>query len=508
MNHSTFTATPDLIAAFEQRYRNAEREHALLLDSFGSVVVERGGDESEVKFSLQQLERACMGSLTHNHPHAMPPSGEDLALAAKYGLMLRAVGQTREGEQIDYTVRMNAPSQQTADAIMRGFGIETKRAEGELVNRRWGDEQWYRESRHLAVERLAEQFGFSYQRHIHQAPVSEMGRNQDDQRLNLFAEAEQVMTQDVFRPAFAQIAQVITRNADQSGYVPVRQLEYVRQEVSRIVTHMMLGKPTQHGALAPYSIHNGKVIPDSPYFSALWKLIQRAAELAISYHADMMRKYLPADIQRLFEMAKVNPFEAPVSVHEMDDTPTPLIYDPLRRWADGKTLSDRIWSAAGDMRRKLDEYLAGAIGRGVPAAQMARDLESFLLQGKGSYEARRLARTELAAAYSHADSAAAQMNPFVETYTPMTVPTHQCCDQCDVEQQNGPYPKADTSHLSPFHPECLCKIVWHTVKNVQAVIAYLRQQIERGLSGATQSIVDLLNPLAQNFNSMIFRGLL
>jgi hypothetical protein len=48
----------------------------------------------------------------------------------------------------------------------------------------------------------------------------------------------------------------------------------------------------------------------------------------------------------------------------MDDDTPKLSFDILRRWIGNRTLSDRIWTATGDMRRKLDDYLTNCYCRG------------------------------------------------------------------------------------------------------------------------------------------------
>jgi hypothetical protein len=77
------------------------------------------------------------------------------------------------------------------------------------------------------------------------------------------------------------------------------------------------------------------------------------------------------------------------------------------------------------------------------------------LHGAGGYEPMRLGRTMTAFAFSHADAAAAQGNPFVETYNFYTSPQHQCCDICDEYEGNSPYSKSDIMHLPPVHPNCV-----------------------------------------------------
>lgn len=495
------------IAAFEQRYRaDHDQEHALLLDSLGRIVVERAGNEDSVKFTNLELEHACAGSLTHNHPKAKPFSVDDLILALTYGLSMRAVGITPEGEHLDYTLSVGLPSPQKAKDVERQFDIELVLAEKELADIQLTDRQWERESRHLAVTRLAQQFGFKYLRTQKLTSVSEMKQPHEVQRLDALALTETVMKRDVFTPLHAGIVAMLARNANEKGIIPVTRLDAVRTQGAQKLVYTMLGKPDQHGALTPYITHGNRVIPDSPYFAALWALMHKAATVAIERHADIMRKHLPADLVRLFELATISPFQD-VAVHEMEDF-EPLLYDPLHRWLgpDGKQLSDRIWNATGDMRRKLDAYLTHAISTGKPVQQMAEELQTFLIGGAGSYEAMRLARTETSAAANRADWAASQQNPFVESYSPFTSPRHECCDNCDDEEANGPYAKDDPAHLPPFHPECACGVRWVEVKQTDGIVERLRSRASVAIASARGALTDVIGPLSKKFINLLFRG--
>lgn len=504
-----FANPPTMIAAFEQRYRREfRREHALLLDATGRVVVERIGDEDSVEFSKQEMERACMGSLSHNHPKGKPPSSADLSLAAEYALTLRAVGSTPDGESYEYTVHFPIPSAATGKLIAEQFDNEMEQAEKELSARDWSPWKWERESRHLAVTRLAQRHKFLYQRVQKGVRVSET-KQHEHRRLDALTNVDRAMRSEALAPLHASLLATLSRYAEHTGVIELAKIEAIRRVADRLIQHAILGVAQKDGTLSPFTIQNGEVMPRSAYFKTLWALMRDAATKAVDEQADIMRRYMPDDLRRLFEVATISPFDTTVSEAEQTDNDPPLFeYDPLHRWQgdDGKQLSDRIWIVAGDMRRKLDQYLANAIATRKSVQQMALELERFLVNGNGSYEAMRLARTEVAMAHSRASSAAARLNPFVTTYSPFTAPQHLCCDNCDVEEARAPYPKADLRHLPPFHPECICGVRWNVIKNPAEVIAAMRGQVEQALSGATKSIVDFIGPLSKQFLDLLFRG--
>ncbi len=501
------TIAPVALTTFEKTYRaDHQNEHAVLYSAHGELIVRRTGEIDEVKFSEQELNRACFGTLDHNHPRAMPPSGDDLALAARYGLTLKAVGITPEGKAVDYTVTMPGPSETLAEQLKAAFDNEVERAEQELANQPLDDRAWQREARHLAVSRLSFRYGFGYMRTQRKAPVGEMSH--EVKRLDILADVDPLIEREVLTPLRISLVAALTRNANAQGRVPIERMTSVRNSAAQIVQHVMLGKPQQDGALKPYHTRSGEPVPNSAYFAALLTLMRRAAQVAADYHAGLMRRYLPDDLKRLYEFATIDPFGGRV-VEEMDVVEgfSPLEYDPLHEWLgpDNKRLSDRIWNATGDMRRRLDEYLASAITRGTPVSQMAQELQQFLLSGNGSYEAMRLAHTETTAAFHRADSAAAQLNPFVETYNFMTAPQHKCCDECDNVEAGSPYDKDDLLHLPPRHPFCVCRVFWNVVSDIKAVVIKLRQSIEQAIGAARKAASDFIGPLSRRFVDLLFR---
>lgn len=490
-----------LLAAFEHRYRRDHaREHAILLDHRGSLVVERTGDADSVQFTPDELNRACMGYLSHIHPHAKPPSSADLSVAAENGLLLRAVGNVPgTGEKFDYTVKMPVPSRQLAEAILASFDQEVAAATKELTRQPYDQATLEREARHLAIIRLAKRYGFAYERVHRGASVSETVRH-EAARLSVLSGLEDALYLGVFKPLHDSLSRVLARNSLSDGTLDIASLERVRQESGRLIQRALLGAPAQDDTISPYQQVGGKVVPRSVYFKAVFGSMVEAAKAAVERHADMMRRYLPEDLRRAFEFATVSPFEG-----TLGEDPQ---YDPLHLWVgpDGKQLSDRIWNVAGDMRRQLDNYLTEAIANRRSVGQMTAELERFLMPGKGTYEAYRLARTEVAAAYARADFAAAQGNPFVETYQPFTAPKHQCCDECDLIVAQGPYKKDDSTHLPPYHPLCICGVLWNVVQDVKKVVEGLYQKLKEAIAEGRQAFVDIVGPLSRRFIEILFGG--
>jgi len=109
-----------------------------------------------------------------------------------------------------------------------------------------------------------------------------------------------------------------------------------------------------------------------------------------------------------------------------------VYYDALHlyvRPGDGYRLSDRVWRTGQLTRNRIDNLIRHEILNGTSAVKMAKQLERFLKPERvgiktakpygqlGSYDARRLARTEITAAHGRATIDAAQANPFVEVLT-------------------------------------------------------------------------------------------
>lgn len=186
-------------------------------------------------------------------------------------------------------------------------------------------------------------------------------------------------------------------------------------------------------------------------------------------------------------------------------------FDPNRNWVhkDGQPyrLSDRVWASGQEQRDTIDRMIKQSIASGKDALKTAKELEQYLnpelrparhpsgilkrnqpkrivtatpgRNGKGSYPARRLMRTEVTAAQAIAARDAARLNPFAETMGYNLSPQHPRADVCDPLAERdmgfgpGNYPIADVP-MPPRHPHCLCFLTVNVPKNVDAVVDALK----------------------------------
>lgn len=151
-----------------------------------------------------------------------------------------------------------------------------------------------------------------------------------------------------------------------------------------------------------------------------------------------------------------------------------------RTHKDGLHLSDRIWNTVESSRDAMRAIVTAGIGE--DAVKVARALETYVKQGAtvtaahfpgmmkrmGSrvpenidYNALRLARTELTAAYGEATIGAAKASPAIKNVRWVLSSTHPRTDICDAYANGGDghgvYEARDCP-LSPAHPNCLCTI--------------------------------------------------
>ncbi len=350
--------------------------------------------------------------------------------------------------------------------------------------------------------------------------------------LQIQAASERALAQ-LFRDLAAGIAADVARRADADGVVPrTATFELQRQSAERI-QRMYLGR-NRAGELAPFeTLANGRVIALAPYPQALWAAITAAVRLPVEENAAILTKRLPDDILDVMRRARVDPFKAvgakvaetttvvggPSSVVEVEIfRPNPLAtYEAPHTWVDpnGYRLSDRIWNVAAAERSRLDAYLDDSIKRGTGALTMAKELEQFLdpsrktlttnkpYGSKASYDAMRLARSEITQAHYKADMAASAMNPFVEGMGWMLSASHPRRDICDDYARGGPegdgvYPLGEVPSVP--HPQCLCWRKKVLRKDPDAVIASLRDDIR----AARADLVDKIGPVeVENFDRLL-----
>ena len=166
-----------------------------------------------------------------------------------------------------------------------------------------------------------------------------------------------------------------------------------------------------------------------------------------------------------------------------------------RTWADGLNLSNRIWQLDRYGRDGLNTVINLAMARGAGAWELAQDVERFLGPGRDcprwarerlrdltkadiaagdrtglhtgddchgqgvSYNALRLARTEIQAILNMATVEMFRSMPWIEKEQINLSPEHAVVDECDDvanggEDNEGVYPVGEI--FLPVHPHCLC----------------------------------------------------
>jgi len=200
----------------------------------------------------------------------------------------------------------------------------------------------------------------------------------------------------------------------------------------------------------------------------------------------------------------------------------PLVwYDAPHTWVDprGYRLSDRIWRTDEETRRKLDRLLADMVNKGYSAVDIARAAEQFLLPGRSlirttkpyvpymgadgrmvdpeslSFDAMRLARSEIARAHGQAAKAAAITNPYVDAVNWNLSLMHPKVDICDDYQRQNPHEvESAPVPVQDSHPHCLCNLSPVVTKSPSAVTAEIRAALENTLA---QDVRPYLTPLQE-----------
>lgn len=327
----------------------------------------------------------------------------------------------------------------------------------------------------------------------------------------------------LFSGLLSAVTREIVRNADAEGIVPRSKLYDVQARVGRLVVNMFLS-PNRAEDLSPFEVlPDGSVFPLSPYMRALWAGIQEAVRLPVEQHAATIVKSAPPEVLGVMRAANVNPFAVADVVRETEVfRPNKLAqYEPPHLWVDpaGYRLSDRIWQTGTNTRRRLDMYLEEAIRDGRGALVMSKELEQFLLPGRNldrtkapygtnaSYDAMRLARTEVTRAHAQASEASTEMNPFVEGMKVVLSRSHPKPDICDEAAAAGPWPKGEipAQYQIPLHPHCLCRYEYVMVDKPSDILDELRADIRRERA----ALVDKVGPVRiPEFVRLLLVGLL
>lgn len=342
-----------------------------------------------------------------------------------------------------------------------------------------------------------------------------MAQTYRSRHLGIMRDQERALAR-LFGALSESLGRELMRWADASGVIPRESTYALQQRVAQEVMSIFLTE--RGGRMAPYTLAaNGAVQPLSPYMRILWRSIEAATAVPVEQQAAIMRRYLTPDLIVRLALANREGVASPVREQGEPFRPNPLArYDAPHTWLDpnGYRLSDRIWRTASNTRRRVDMFLEEGIAQGRSARDIAADLEQFLQPGRqlkrtttpygtdASYDAMRLARTEVSRAAASAAQASAAMNPFVSGLKWNLSPQHPCCDICDTYAAGGPYP-VDNPPTMPAHPHCLCFWTYELVDDPHEVVAALQEEAR----STRRELTALVGPVQMaRFVQMLLRG--
>ncbi len=293
--------------------------------------------------------------------------------------------------------------------------------------------------------------------------------------------------QTEFEKGYADIIQVALQNAINrldtaaraDGTIPPALGGRIISETQDDIQRLMVGETG-----LPISA-NGT--PLSPYSRLLVQVVGDVENQVLATHSNFIASRLNQPTVNWLRSA---------SFGEL--TPT---YDPLHLWVDpaGYRLSDRIWNTTLAARQKIDKYLTFNIQTGTSARRMARELENMLLPNRVptrttrpygvnvSYDAMRLARTEISRAHTEMTFIASEANPFVTGMDWALSARHPRVDICDKlatigmqgQRVKEPYPIGEAPHVvDDSHPHCLCTNRPY-VDNEKATILTIEERLAR-----------------------------
>lgn len=280
-----------------------------------------------------------------------------------------------------------------------------------------------------------------------------------------------------------QLRGVLLQAAEPEGTIPLEQLRGVRTRIAPLVMRFFVGVDGRNAYTPGHE-------PLSPFARTLNRHIARVQAEVVQAHTRWLRRRVPLDV--LTWLANPRPLQEQVEVLRRSN---PLAqYEHSHEWADsrGYTLSDRIWQTGVETRRKIDLLMAEGIRNGDSAVRIAGRLEAFLNPSRrnvrtqkpygrdGSFDAMRLARSEITLAHSRASKIAATTNPFVEGMNFVLSPSHPRVDICDPLAAGSPYPVEEVPvPVLDTHPHCLCTLTPNT-GDIQATVEDIRSMMERG----------------------------
>lgn len=206
----------------------------------------------------------------------------------------------------------------------------------------------------------------------------------------------------------------------------------------------------------------------------------------LKQNIEVATNYSKSILMKAVETAGINKITKPAIQNIFYEINTRTLEAYWSRSKDGLFLSDKIWSKNIKYRDTMTKILQTAVAEGQDCVKTARMLDQYVLKGKQtlvdnypnmikrmknripsdvSYEALRLARTEMTAAYGEGVLVAAKVNPATQGIKYILSKSHPKPDICDTITGTdnyglgiGVYP-IDSAPSYPFHPHCLCIVL-------------------------------------------------
>lgn len=226
----------------------------------------------------------------------------------------------------------------------------------------------------------------------------------------------------------------------------------------------------------------------------MYSVLKRQEDLLNGQLTINFEKYIKANVEtatgyskyivlNAVEKAGIKKIEKPVIQQMFFRTNERAVEAIWSRTQNGLYLSDTIWNKCTNYRKHMTTIIQSAVAEGQDCTKTARALEKYVLKGKRtlaeeypgmmarmgsripsdiSYEALRLARTEMTAAYGEAIVSAGMVSPSCNGIKFILSSSHPKPDICDditgLDKYGlgiGVYP-IDEAPNYPFHPNCLC----------------------------------------------------
>lgn len=277
--------------------------------------------------------------------------------------------------------------------------------------------------------------------------------------------AQQAFRRDAVVLFEQMAAQIIgrVRLAASRGRVGELELRRLQARVGNLVEAYFVGDDGR----SPFA--DDGVTAVAPFPALLNRHLVRLARQIVQAQAVAMRQRMsPGLLSRMGDARRV---VAEQAGSPFSDNPLAL-YTAPHEWADanGYRLSDRIWRAGFQTRAKIDRVLSEGVRKHWPIERIADELETLLRPerlgvrtrkpyGRNvSFDAMRLARTELTRMHGQVMLAASRANPYVDEIWWNLSASHPAPDICDALAAGSPYDLNDPTVTQgyPAHPHEMC----------------------------------------------------